>query len=59
MPLSPQSDAWYEATYDADTLIRAEEIKADSTRLSNAREILDDRAEAARKAAAEAESASE
>ena len=55
MPLTEGTDEYYQASYDADTLVRAEEIKADATRRRNALEILERRKDAVEAASEAAE----
>ena len=57
MPLKPGTEEYWQAESDARTLIRAQEIKADSSRLTNANAILQAEQEATKKAAAEAKRA--
>lgn len=55
--LKPGTDEYYQAESDARTLVRAQEIKADSSRLLNANTILQAEREATLKAASEAKKA--
>lgn len=57
MPLEAGTEEYWQAESDARALVLAQEIKADSRRLSNANEILQAQREATLKAAADAKRA--
>jgi len=57
MPLKPGTEEYWQAESDARALVHAQEIKSDSSRLTNANEILQAERQATIKAAAEAKKA--